>query len=247
MKFINLCSGSSKNSSLIYNEDTLILIDCGVGVTLLKKELKNINKTIDDIDYCFITHEHFDHIKNIKLIDPNKIYTFKKVLKSLKEDNYLKEFKEYFFKSFKIIPLKLSHDSNNIMGLYILDLKNNDSLGYITDTGYIPFESLKYLYNLNYYYIESNYDEEMEISSSRSYELISRNIGVKGHLSNSMSAIYINELINVNTSNIFLAHLSHECNSPILALSTYNELLKNNPYFKNIKIECCKQNEVTYL
>ncbi len=247
MKFINICSGSSKNSSLIYNDDTLILIDTGCGINALKKELKKLNKKVEDIDFTFITHEHYDHIKNISRIDINKIYTLNNVLNDLNPNNILLEFKEYIFKSFKIIPLKLSHDSNNIMGLLIIDLINNDSLGYITDTGYIPFETLKYLYNLNYYYIESNYDELLEIESSRSSELISRVIGIKGHLSNSMSAIYINELIGINTSNIFLAHLSHECNSPDIALSTYLDILKNNKYLNNIKILCCKQNEATYL
>ena len=66
MELINICSGSKKNSTLIYNDDTLILIDAGMGIRELTKVLKEMNKKIDDIDYIFITHEHTDHIKNIK-------------------------------------------------------------------------------------------------------------------------------------------------------------------------------------
>lgn len=247
MELINICSGSKKNSTLIYNNDTLILIDTGMGVRELTKVLKEMNKKIDDIDYIFITHEHTDHIKNIKYFNKDKIFSLKKVVDDLNESNYLELFKEYNFNSFIVTPLLLSHDSNNIMGLIIKDTKNNDVLGYITDTGFIPFITLKYLYNLNYYYFESNYDNMMLHESSRSDELKGRIAGIKGHLSNDMSSIYLDELIGKDTSKILLAHLSEECNDPEVALLTHKSRLSLNPNFKHIDIRCCKQREITKL
>lgn len=236
-----------KNSTLIYNDDTLILIDTGMGIRELNKVLKDINKKIDDINYVFITHEHIDHIKNIKYLDKSKIYSLSNVIIDLDKPNYLEFYKEYNFKSFNIIPLSLSHDSNNIMGLLIKDNKNNDSLGYITDTGFIPFTTLKYLYNLNYYYFESNYDNIMLHESKRSDELKGRIAGIKGHLSNDMSSIYLDELIGKNTSKILLAHLSEECNSEEVALLTHKKRLLLNSNFKHIDLKCCKQRETTKL
>ncbi len=247
MELINICSGSKKNSTLIYNEDTLILIDTGMGIRELNKVLKEINKKLEDIDYIFITHEHTDHIKNIKYFDKNKIHSLPKVIEDLNESNYLEIFKEYNFKSFNITPLLLSHDSNNIMGLLIKDSLNDDVLGYITDTGFIPFITLKYLYNLNYYYFESNYDNMMLHESRRSDELKGRIAGIKGHLSNDMSSIYLDELIGENTSKILLAHLSEECNTPEVALLTHKTRLSLNPNFKHIDIRCLKQREITKL
>ena len=247
MELINICSGSKKNSTLIYNDDTLILIDTGMGIRELNKVLKDINKKIDDINYVFITHEHIDHIKNIKYLDKSKIYSLPNVIIDLDKSNYLEFFKEYNFKSFNIIPLILSHDSNNIMGLLIKDNKNNDSLGYITDTGFIPFTTLKYLYNLSYYYFESNYDNMMLHESKRSDELKGRIAGIKGHLSNDMSSIYLDELIGENTSKILLAHLSEECNSEEVTLLTHKKRLSLNSNFKHIDLKCCKQRETTKL
>lgn len=247
MELTNICSGSKKNSTLIYNQDTLILIDTGMGIRELTKVLKEMNKKIEDIDFIFITHEHTDHIKNIKYFDKSKIYSLPKVIEDLNESNYLEIFKEYDFNSFKITPLLLSHDSNNIMGLLIKDTFNNDVLGYITDTGFIPFITLKYLYNLNYYYFESNYDNMMLHESNRSDELKGRIAGIKGHLSNDMSSIYLDELIGKNTSKILLAHLSEECNNQDTCLLTHKSRLSLNPEFKHIDLKACKQRETTKL
>ncbi len=247
MELINICSGSKKNSTLIYNNDSLILIDTGMGIRELNKVLKELNKKLDDIDYVFITHEHTDHIKNIKYFDKSKIYSLNNVIEDLNESNILECFKEYKFKSFIITPLLLSHDSNNIMGLLIKDSLNNDVLGYISDTGFIPFITLKYLYNLNYYYFESNYDNMMLHESRRSDSLKGRIAGIKGHLSNDMSSIYLDELIGSNTSKILLAHLSEECNDPFIALSTHKSRLSLNPHFKHIDLRYSKQREITKL
>lgn len=247
MEFINVCSGSKKNTSIIYNENTLIIIDAGEGIRNLTKELKKINKTIKDVDFVFITHNHTDHIKNIKYFDKSKIFTLKDIVKDLNDSNYLSKFNEYNFKSFLITPLSLSHDSNDIMGLLIIDTLHNDTLGYITDTGYLPFKTLKYLYNLNYYYFESNYDDLMLQESRRSDELKSRISGIKGHLSNEMSSIYLDEIIGDKTTKILLAHLSEECNTREIALSTHLKRLSLNPNFKHLEIKACFQRESTKL
>jgi glyoxylase-like metal-dependent hydrolase (beta-lactamase superfamily II) len=63
---------------LFYIDDKLILIDSGANLGNWNKKfydaLKELNLTVKDIDYCFITHIHIDHIgliKRLKQKNPN--------------------------------------------------------------------------------------------------------------------------------------------------------------------------------
>ncbi len=81
-------------------ENNLILIDAGHSMQYWKnafyKALKDINIEVEDIDYCFVTHEHPDHtgmIDELKRINPNiKIcmheIAFKLAKQRLKMEDY---------------------------------------------------------------------------------------------------------------------------------------------------------------
>ena len=228
MNFINIKSGSKGNASLIFDEKTLILIDVGVNKKDLVNALKSINKSIDDIDLILLTHSHIDHIKGLRFIDESKIYSIDGVMEEIDEYHKLNLFEEFRFDDFIIIPLKTSHDVDACSG-FLFKHKENDgsivSLGYITDTGYLPFETLPYLRNLEYYYFESNYDIYALITSSRPYDLKERILSYRGHLSNEQAAIYLSYLIGENTISIMLAHLSEECNEPNIAKNTFLAIL----------------------
>ena len=242
MKFLFIASGSKGNATLIYDDKTNILIDCGISKLRLSRELNNINKKISDIDFDLFTHEHIDHIKGTDIFSSIKKYSLKGTLKDLKEENILEAFKEYTFNTFLITPLITSHDAINPCGFLI---KNNGERAiYMTDTGYIVDESLKYMNNAEYYIIEANHDILMLVKSYRSDSLKARILSNRGHLSNEDSARYISKLVGDKTKYIFLAHMSEECNTPYLILETYtktfNELGVN---FKNIKMIVLKQKE----
>ena len=65
-----------------------------------------------------------------------------------------------------------------------------------------------------------------------------------GHLSNELCAGYLSRLIGPNTKKVVLAHLSETNNDPEIALTTVNNVLKENEVdFDNIT--CAKQSEVT--
>lgn len=240
MVFVNVGSGSKGNTSIFIEDDYVLLIDAGISKRRVNNALKVFNKTFKDINAILITHDHIDHISQIKNYDDNIIYSTSFSYKCLKE-NYLKFNKEKEFGPFKVFPILLSHDGNTTG--YIISTKN-ETFGYVTDTGFIPEKSLTYLNNLNYYYFESNYDIDLLISSRRSDELKSRIMSYKGHLGNEESAIYLSRLIGKNTKKIMLAHLSEECNDPLIALKTHQLIYKENEVDFNIKdVICAKQKE----
>ncbi len=63
--FQSFASGSSGNCYYLGTESEGILIDAGVGVRTLKKHLKELSLTMEQIRAVLITHDHADHIKAV--------------------------------------------------------------------------------------------------------------------------------------------------------------------------------------
>lgn len=221
MKFSIVGSGSKGNACLIYNKDTLIQIDMGLPLKSLKKELDHLGKTINDIQALFITHEHTDHIVGIPLYhDRVDLYAGEGTYASA---NPVEPFIPLEVGSMSIVPFPTSHDATNPMG-YLIE-EEGCRLGYVTDTGFLSDEALALIKDCDYYYFESNHDLKMLMNSARPAVLKKRIHSKHGHLSNIDSAIYMAELIGPRTKAIYLAHLSEECNTPEIALSSYHKTL----------------------
>ena len=221
MKFSIVGSGSKGNACLIYNKDTLIQIDMGLPLKSVKKELDHLGKTINDIQALFITHEHTDHIAGIPLYhDRVDLYAGEGTYASA---NPVEPFIPLEVGSMSIVPFPTSHDATNPMG-YLIE-EEGCRLGYVTDTGYLSDEALALIKDCDYYYFESNHDLKMLMDSARPAVLKKRIHSKHGHLSNIDSAIYMAELIGPRTKAIYLAHLSEECNTPEIALSSYHKTL----------------------
>lgn len=240
-----LASGSKGNATLIFNNDTSILIDFGISKKEIEEKLSSIGKNLANLDYFLFTHAHSDHIKSYECTPIEKRYTLKNIVPLLK-DHELSCYKEYQLGSFLIMPIKASHDSNPTCGF--LFKSDNEELVYLTDTGKICKRTFNLIKNKTYYIIESNHDVEMLLNSNRPVILKSRILSYKGHLSNEDSAFYMSNLIGENTKKIVLAHLSEECNTAEKALDTYHNvfaLQKNN--LDHIEIKCASQHEVVEL
>ena len=133
------------------------------------------------------------------------------------------------------MPLSISHDATSPLAFIITGV--NESILYMTDTGYVSQKNRKYLNNLDYYIIESNHDVEMLMATKRPYFLKQRIHGDLGHLNNAYSAKMMVELIGDKTKEIVLAHLSEEANTKEKALETYRKIFnQNNLEFDNIKV-----------
>jgi phosphoribosyl 1,2-cyclic phosphodiesterase len=139
-----------------------------------------------------------------------------------------------------IKPLNTSHDATNPCGYLIKD--NDETLVYITDTGYIKEDTLSICKNPTYLILESNHDISMLIKSNRPARLKSRIMSDVGHLCNEDSAIFATYIIGSKTKEIVLAHLSEECNTEDKALKAYNKVFKKMKVSLNqIRIRCAKQ------
>ncbi len=234
-------SGSKGNATLIKSKEGLILIDMGLTLTRLNEGLEEIGANINDIDACFFTHEHSDHIKGIRFLKNRRMYALEGTLPG--NYNVIELFQEIAIKDMIITPVPTSHDAFNPCA-YIVKC-GEEKLVYITDTGYVPEATLKASHDPDYLILESNHDVEMLMKSNRSKELKQRIYGDYGHLNNSDSAIYAKDIIGLKTKEVVLAHLSEECNKPDLALAEYQKVFTfyHSDALRRVSLRCAMQNE----
>lgn len=243
MKIHVIESGSKGNATLIENDGRILLIDMGVSLSSLKEALEKLNKNIYDIDCLLLTHSHSDHTKGIRYLPPLPIYCTKNSYDS-SNINEIKPYEPFVLNGVEILPILASHDGTGDCVGYILNNKRNKVV-YLTDTGYVPEETLKLMKNADYYVIESNHNLKMLYQTNRPAELKARITGDFGHLSNEDSACYMVELVGDNTKEIILAHLSEEANSPEVALKAYEKKFKKfHISLDKVKIKCASQHKM---
>lgn len=246
MKITVLTSGSKGNCSFIECGSTRFLIDIGLTYHQLQKDLEKLNKKLDDIDFLLITHTHKDHILGLAVTMKHtnfKVYIKEEMYQEIK-DILPKERIEFYYpnmhiKDILVQTIKISHDAVGAVGFLIEH--NDNSLVYITDTGYINEKYFPLLTNKQIYYLESNHDEKMLMEGPYPYILKQRIISDIGHLSNETAAGYLEKLVGEKTKCIILAHLSEQNNLESLALETTKKHLANTKYHPKIIIAKEKQ------
>jgi len=240
MKLLFVCSGSKGNATFISSNNTLIQIDMGAPITLYKKALGTLNKSVNDINACFITHNHADHIKSLSFFKDNvPIYGGSETLEKI---NAVSDGVGVDIGDFTIIPFSSSHDAPTSFNYLIIN-KEGERLCYVTDSGYLPAGQLDLIKDCTYYYFESNYDKDMLMNSSRPRYLKNRIKGRHGHMDNKQCASYLSKLIGPSTKQVYLGHLSLECNDYDLALNYVSNYLQDKIGFSKDKVFLTKQFE----
>lgn len=239
MKFYSLASGSSGNCFFIDNGEFRILIDVGIPYNQIKQKLESIGYAIDNIDFILITHTHNDHIKSLNSFSMSKVYSGVKIpgLVNLMEKNTLIELGNY-----KIYVFPLSHDVA-CCGYKIYD--GDESLIYLTDTGYVNCKIMPQIKNATYYIFESNHDINMLMNSKRPSFLKTRILSDIGHLSNEDASEILSDSVGKDTKEIYLAHISRDCNTKELAYKSLVETFKRKKYdYSKLKIEMLDKEEI---
>lgn len=226
-----LASGSEGNSTFVETDDVKLLIDIGMNTKYIKDKLEEVGVRPEEIDYIFMTHTHNDHIGALKTFlhkyNPTIVLTQNMYDELDDLHGYSKvEITDdpYIIGNTVIDYFKTSHDAVDARGYIISD--NISSMVYCTDTGYLNQRYFKRLYDKDLYIMESNHDPELLINGSYPKWLKSRILSDKGHLSNNAAGFYLSKLIGPHTKKVVLAHLSHENNTPDIALETVKRTLK---------------------
>lgn len=238
--FCPLASGSKGNALFLGTKKSKILIDAGIGYKDLIERLSKIGEDLETIDAILITHDHSDHIDGLKTILAKvdlpifaNLETAKGICLSLNIMPHFKIFstnEPFEFKDLTIFPFTIQHDTLDPVGFVIKH--ENFKLGICTDLGLASSFVKNSLMGCDYLYLESNHDVDMLFASKRPQHLKKRIMGRQGHLSNKECANLLESILHPNLKEIYLAHISSECNNSDLAKKLIQDLLAQ----KNLKI-----------
>lgn len=243
--FCSLSSGSSGNCYYLGNGSRGILIDAGIPAGSVRKFLKGIEIPIESVMGVVITHNHIDHIKGLDVLTRKSslpAFTTRKIWdsiltpgKKIPRDSVreisLQE--KFHLAGFDIEAFPVSHDAPETIGFHIC--AGDKKITIATDLGHICQTAAQYIREANLLVIESNYDEQMLMTGRYPYFLKVRIRSDHGHLGNHQTSAFLAEIISDNLTNICLAHLSRNNNTPELVIQSLHRTLAEKGVFLNGK------------
>lgn len=225
-RFCPLASGSKGNALLLESQEAKILIDVGIGVRTLEQRLSEMHIAITELDAILISHEHTDHIGGVaSLLNRIQVPIFANAETAsalCSTLGFCPSFKifetgeRFRWKDLEIYPFSVPHDTMDPVGFRIECGKN--ILGICTDAGFPTSWMRQALKGCHYLYVEANHEPDMVHASSRPMIYKQRVLSRQGHLSNEASADLIRSILHPGLEQVYLAHLSEECNTPTHAL-----------------------------
>lgn len=220
MKIEVIASGSTGNCYKVSNENTTLLIECGIPYKRIQEAL---NFKVTDIDGVLVSHEHGDHSKACKdLIKAGvDLYMTKGTKEALKLDSHrVKTFEEsndktyrwFEIGSLKIKPFKSIHDAKEPANFYILNKRTDERLLFITDTMYVEgrFNIIDYLM------VEVNYVRETINNNSKIDPVLRKRIK-ENHMSLETAVDFLKKCNLSRLKKIYVLHLSdHNSNAEFI-------------------------------
>jgi len=244
VNFTILGSGSAGNCAYVETAEARILVDAGFSPRQIRTRLASIGKTPENLSAILLTHEHSDHIAGLlgladkfhipvfcnRGTQDGTIWAFKE--KWGKKTNLALESKDTFKSkldwrlfetgaSFEIGDVgietfSIPHDAQDPVGFLLRT--NSGNIGFATDLGHVTKLVLERIKHANFLVLESNHDVKMlQDCPRRSWALKQRILGRHGHISNVTAAETVAQIMSANLKQLYLAHLSRECNTPEIA------------------------------
>lgn len=228
MRMASIASGSSGNSIYIGSEKTHILIDAGISNKRIEEGLNALGIKADELSALFITHEHSDHIKGLKVFTKKHripVYTSKGSMEEIRRMKIMEGFEELLFPitsdkatdigELSVKPFRINHDAREPFA-YRISCENK-AVAVATDMGNYNEDIVNHLSNLDAVLVEANHDIRMLEAGPYPYYLKRRILSDFGHLSNENAGKLLCRIFHNKLKKIFLGHLSRENNYPSLA------------------------------
>jgi phosphoribosyl 1,2-cyclic phosphodiesterase len=234
-----LGTSSSGNCSLLEAGGTRMMLDAGFQGPRLEASLQKLGIEARALDAVFITHEHSDHCVGLPaLLRQNpllKVFanreTARRIKDSLKSQPDWQLFETgttFEFRGIQVTSIPIPHDAADPVG-FAFDLPAHEAhpakrLTWLTDLGHATPVVKHHVALADILVLEANYDDEMLDLSKRPASLKQRIRGNFGHLSNVQTKDLLLGLREWQTTELYLGHLSKECNRTIIVDALMNEV-----------------------
>ena len=234
--FYPLSSGSSGNSYYLSAGEGQggLLIDAGISARRIRQTLCDANMDPAGLRGILITHDHTDHVAGLRVLAKQLRLPVYATAGTLERLTALVE------PATRLIPLEetqeiagmgvqwfaTQHDAPDSCGFRIETGRR--TIGFATDLGLVTPTVWEHLLGSHLTVLESNYEDSVLLNCGYPYYLKQRILSEYGHLSNDAAAEFAIECVRAGTSDILLAHLSDENNSPQLAEYTVGRALQSS-------------------
>lgn len=204
MKFEALASSSAGNAYIVSDNDTRILLECGVS----HKQLQKLSGfSLSEFQACLVSHEHKDHAKAVAdLISRGMaVYMSPGTAEVLETEGaeLIEHMEQFHVGSLDIVPFTTFHDAREPLGFLIKSRIDGDVLAFATDT-----VNLRYKFpGLNILAIEANYDKNILERCERMPEKVRYRI-TNSHMEIDTLCDYLRSLDLSECRQIHLLHLS---------------------------------------
>ena len=248
----SLSSGSKGNSYFIRTGDKKFLVDVGISTKQVSERLSILGYSISDIDYIFITHEHSDHVKGLKVLMKKHnipIFITKKTYEALNLDipptllNFIKKNSEIFLDKTMVQIFEKPHDA--VDPVFFNFYYNDKKISIITDLGAITEPVIDSIKNSDILFLETNYDKNMLLNGPYEKFLKKRIDSYYGHLSNCDAVSSIENFATDNLKYLYLSHISEMNNDRMLIKKLFHELINKREELKKVRINITSQIEIS--
>lgn len=241
MKFFTIASGSRGNAYYLEIGGQHFLVDAGVSGKKIEHALHKMN--IRNLNGIFITHEHRDHIAGAGVVARRfkadifaspltwRCFLRHKSLGALdeKQVKVIEPGKPIILGGAEVTAFDIPHDASQPVGYaFRAVLNEREKMVIATDLGHATEAVKERLKGARVILLESNHDPEMLERGHYHHMLKIRVAGNRGHLSNVQAGMLLAEVVIPGRTHVFLAHLSEENNTSMLAFDTVRRVLDGN-------------------
>lgn len=204
MRFEALASSSAGNAYVVSDQDTRILLECGVSHNKLQK-LSGFS--LSEFQACLVSHEHKDHAKSVQELVARgmEVYMSQGTAEALETEavTLIEAMEQFNVGSLDIVPFTTFHDAAEPLGFLIKSRVDGDVLAFATDT-----VNLRYKFpGLNILAIEANYDKAILERCEKMPEKVRYRIS-NAHMEIDILCDYLRSLDLSQCREIHLLHLS---------------------------------------
>ncbi len=224
-----LNSGSNGNCYYIGNERDSILVDVGISCREVEKRMKRLALDLKKIRAIFISHEHADHIRGLRVLSKKyqlPVYITPKTLAGAKlfpENPLFVAFRSH--ETIEVGTLKVKcfpkwHDAADPHSFVVTHEEIN--IGVFTDIGEPCEHVIEHFKQCHAIFLETNYDDDMLENGRYPYHLKARIKSKNGHLSNRQAYKLFTDHYSEKLSHLFLSHLSQDNNHPEAVMNLFS-------------------------
>jgi phosphoribosyl 1,2-cyclic phosphodiesterase len=234
LRFTILGSGSSGNCAYLETDDVRLLVDAGFSAKQIELRLNSIGRSVADVQGIFLTHEHGDHVCGLPVLSRrHNIPVYCNRLTAEYLHPQMPEFSQWrLFESgatvelgdVKINSFSVPHDAYDPVGFMFYHALGN--IGFLTDLGYATKLVIERVRAARALVLEANHDLGLlQSDMRRPWQVKQRILSRHGHLSNDAAAAVAAEVVTDGLEDLYLGHLSADCNSPAHARDTVSRKL----------------------